>query len=201
VLSGTSTLNSSTVSGLNAGTQYSFWVRALAPAPIHTADGQYGFPGPVATVQSTTTGSGLGLNLALGKTALASSGGNPGSVTDGDYGTRWQAATVNAGEWIYVDLGSDIDVTDVKLVWEAAYANDFDIQVCPASCVAGGADTTTWARQPAYAATGTLPGPFPYYELLHMTTPVTGEFVRMRANALALPYGASLYEFEVYSAP
>jgi hypothetical protein len=201
LLSGTGTLNSSTVSGLNAGTQYSFWVRAVAPA-INVAAGQYGFPGPVATVQSTTTGSGLGANLALGKTALASSGGSPSNVTDGNYGTRWQAATINAGEWIYVDLGSDIDVTDVKLVWEAAYANNFDIQVCPASCAGGSADSTTWLWQAAYSATRTLPGPFPYYELLHLQTPITGEYVRMHANVAALPpYGASLYEFEVYSAP
>jgi hypothetical protein len=152
-------------------------------------------------VQATTTGVALGANLALGKTAVASSGGGASSVTDGNYGTRWQAATINPGEWIYVDLGSDVDVTHVKLVWEAAYATTFDIQVCPASCASGGVDTTTWAWQPAYTATRTLPGPFPYFELLPLTTPVTGEFVRMRANALALAYGASLYELEVYSAP
>ena len=53
----------------------------------------------------------------------------------------------------------------------------------------------------AYSADRTLTGPFPYFELIALTTPTTGQFVRMRATARGSIYGNSLWEMEVYSAP
>jgi len=187
------------VTGLNPGVTYSFWVRALA-----AGIGGNGFPGPAATISSKTTGTALGPNLALGKTAVASSeNGFPASnVTDGNYGTRWQS-NFDDPEWIYVNLGDGnaANITHVKLVWEAAYSKSFDIQVCAATCDDGGTAPDTWAWTTAYSADRSLAGPFPYFELIQLTNPTMGQFVRLRGNSRGTVYGHSLWEMEVYSAP
>ena len=65
-----------------------------------------------------------------------------------------------------------------------------------------GADVETWGWFTAY----TSPSPqtlsaFPYYQLVHLTTATTGQYVRMKPKTLGGAYPASIYEFEVYSAP
>ncbi|HEY4020215.1 MAG TPA: discoidin domain-containing protein, partial [Pseudonocardiaceae bacterium] len=73
-----------------------------------------------------------GTNLALGKTATASStdnsGGPPSNVVDGRLDTRWSSAYQD-NQWIQVDLGAVTTFDRVNLVWETAYASEFDIEV------------------------------------------------------------------------
>jgi hypothetical protein len=144
--------------------------------------------------------------LALNKSAVASSKqSDAAKVLDGNVTTRWQAATTANSEWIYVNLGDGNaqNITHVKLVWEAAYATSYDIQVCAATCDDDTAITAdNWAWVTAYnGPTATLSG-FPNYQLVALTTPTVGRFIRMKPKTLASSqYGASLWELEVFSQP
>ena len=72
-----------------------------------------------------------GTDLALNKTATASSvdnDGNPASnAVDGNPDSRWSSA-YNDGEWIQIDFGSAVAFDKAVLVWEQAYAMDYVIQ-------------------------------------------------------------------------
>ena len=194
---GATTLTNAPVIGLNPGTSYNFWVRT---AGIGIGGSGNGFPGTPSLVTASTTGTSLGANLAAGKTAAASSAVSPASnVTDGKYTTRWESIQHDP-EWVYVDLGASYNVTHVKLVWEGAYSQSFQIQVCAATCDDANAPADSWPWVNAYAADRLLTGGFPNFELLAVT-PTMGQFVRMRGLTRATAYGHSLYEVEVYSAP
>ena len=70
-------------------------------------------------------------NLALNKTATASSTENAGTpaadAVDGNTGTRWSSAFSDP-QWLEVDLGSAQAICQVTLKWETAYATAFQIQ-------------------------------------------------------------------------
>ncbi|MFB4279371.1 discoidin domain-containing protein [Nonomuraea sp. MTCD27] len=123
--------------------------------------------------------------LSQGKPATASSAENaafPASAAvDGDAGTRWSSAFSDP-QWIQVDLGSTVAVSQVELSWEAAYATAFQVQVS--------ANGTSWTT-------------------LHSTTTATGgnqtltvsgsgRYVRVHGTQRATQYGYSLWEFKVY---
>ena len=80
-----------------------------------------------------------GTDLALGKTATASSADNgsdqPGNAVDGNPATRWSSAYED-NQWIQVDLGSAVSFDQVVIVWELADALNYAIQVS--------SDGTTW---------------------------------------------------------
>jgi hypothetical protein len=73
-----------------------------------------------------------GTDLALGKTATASSVDNssdgPGNAVDGNPNTRWSSAYED-GQWIQVDLGSTVAFDQIVIVWEQADALNYAIQV------------------------------------------------------------------------
>jgi hypothetical protein len=182
---------------LNPGQAYTFWLRALGNGIAGP-----GLPSPWQTKSITMGGTAVGPNLAKGKTAVASSqtGDVASRVVDGNIGTRWQANATTANEWIYVDLGAGNakNLTHVKLVWEGAYAKTYELEVCSAGCGVGAPTTWTWTS--VYTSpTNTFTG-FPYFEMVQLTTPTVAQYIRMRAKTLAIGYGASLYEFEVFSA-
>lgn len=123
-------------------------------------------------------------NLALNKKAFASSSANgePGSVNDGNPGTRW-ASKGSDGEWITIDLGKDEVVNGVGLNWESAYAKAFKIQTS--------ADGQQW--QDVYSTDEGRQG-----EQKIMFPEVTARYVRMQGVERATYWGYSLYNFEVY---
>lgn len=191
-----------TVSDLNPGTPYGFWVRALGSGLNGT-----GLPSPFVTKTVTIPGNYVGPNLAIGKTAVASSATADvaSRAIDGNTGTRWQANAATANEWIYINLGDGVtaNFTHVKLVWHNAYAKTFDIEVCAANCDDTAPNNpNNWAWQLAYTTptAQTLSG-FPNYQVVPLTTAITGQFIRMKAKTLVGSAGVSLYEFEVFSAP
>ena len=200
VLNGSGTATMATVVGLNPGTAYNLWARSIG-----VGIGGNGFWGPAVMTTTSTTGAPLGTNLALGKAAkaLTEAGGNvAANVTDGKYGTRWESA-VSDPQWVYIDLGANTaaNITHVKAVWEGAYSKSFQIQICDATCDDDPlVPVDMWAWQTAYAADRTLTV-FPAFELLTLTTPAKGQFVRMNGLTRGTIYGHSLYELEVYSAP
>lgn len=126
------------------------------------------------------------LNLALGKPAKASGQENAGLVPDyafdGDYETRWGSAW-NDDEYITVDLQAVYEINRVVLYWEAARASEYLIEVSE--------DGTTW--QTVKDVTNVPTG-----KDEQSLAAVAARYVRVQGISRALPYGYSIYEFEVY---
>jgi hypothetical protein len=168
-----------TDTGLRNGTTYFYFVAAN-----NDVGGS-----PNSTEVSTTPavgggGGGGGTNIALGRPTTASSSENAGTAaanaTDGNAGTRWSSA-FNDPQWIQVDLGSTRTISQVVLLWEAAYGKAYQIQVS--------ADAVNWT---SIYSTTTGPGGT---ETLNITG--TGRYVRMYGTQRATQYGYSLWELRV----
>ncbi len=139
---------------------------------------------PATTTRTTAATCGT-TNLALNKTATASStesGAYPASdAVDGNTGTRWSSAFSDP-QWLEVDLGSSQSICGVTLNWEAAYATSFQIQTS--------ADGSNWTS--IYSTTSGTGG------TQNLTVTGTGRYIRMYGTARATAYGYSLWEFGVY---
>ncbi|OAB33034.1 chemotaxis protein [Paenibacillus glacialis] len=169
--------------GLTASTAYSYTVKAVDAAGNLSANSN----SATATTSANPT---TGTNLALGKTAVASSveasGFEASKATDGNSSTRWASNEGSNNEWIYVDLSVTQSVYQVKLNWEDAYAKGYKIQVSD--------DKTTWTD--AYTAT-TGNGAI---DDITFSTPKSGRYVRVLGVTRGTAYGYSLFDFEVYGA-
>ena len=79
-------------------------------------------------------------NLALNKPTIASSveaaGLESNLAIDGNFSTRWASESGLDPQWIYVDLQDEYNLDRVVIQWEAAYANQYQIQVS--------SDETNW---------------------------------------------------------
>ena len=101
---------------------------------------------------------------------------------DGDEGTRWSSNFADDA-WISVDLGKTYAIDKVVLNWEAAYGKAYKIQTST--------DGNNWTtvkdltNQDGREDTITF-------------NAVNARYVRMQGVTRALPYGYSIYEFEVY---
>ncbi len=125
------------------------------------------------------------VNLAVGQPVYASStndGTVAASAVDGDLSTRWGSAYSDP-QWIYVDLGTNYNITSVQLVWETAYGKAYQIQVAT--------NVGNWVT--IYSTTNGNGGT----EILTNLTGI-GRYVRMYGTQRATSYGYSLYEFEVF---
>ncbi|MDX6356084.1 MAG: hypothetical protein QOF98_2987, partial [Streptomyces sp.] len=126
-----------------------------------------------------------GTNLALGKTATASSTEStsfPASAAvDGNTGTRWSSAFSDP-QWLQVDLGATHTISSVNLNWEAAYGKSFTIQTST--------NGTTWTT--IYSTTTGTGG--------NQTLSVSGSgrYIRVNGTARGTAYGYSLWELGVY---
>ena len=126
-------------------------------------------------------------NLALGRPAASSSnepyGTGPEAAFDGEAGTRWASAGGIDPQWIRVDLGKSEPISRVELMWESAFATDYQIQVSD--------DAVHWTdiyqTTQGHGGTEDLTG-------LHGQ----GRYVRVYGTKRATSYGYSLYEFKVY---
>jgi beta-glucosidase-like glycosyl hydrolase len=102
-------------------------------------------------------------------------------ATDGDPGTRWSSAAGDP-QWLEVDLGAQQQICSIGILWEAAYASAFQVQVST--------DNNTWTT--IYSTTTGAGG--------NETFPVsvTARYVRMYGTARATQFGYSIFEFDVY---
>jgi hypothetical protein len=126
-------------------------------------------------------------NIAKGKTASASTtqSGNPASAAvDGNMNTRWSSLDSDP-QWIKVDLGATYNLIGAKIVWEAAFAKKFSIDVS--------SDDENWN---AVYNTITGTGGTSSYSFN-----ATARYIRMystQRNNQSQWWGNSIYEFEVY---
>ncbi|NUR73781.1 MAG: hypothetical protein HOU81_23455 [Hamadaea sp.] len=130
-----------------------------------------------------------GTNVALGKTATASSyqptGTNgpqlPSYAVDGNWTTRWASEWV-ATAWFQVDLGLVTAINHVELAWESAYAKAYQVQVST--------DGSTWTT--VYSTTSGDGG----FDEISLNA--SARYVRVNGTERATTYGYSLWEFGVY---
>ncbi|HEY9167605.1 MAG TPA: glycoside hydrolase family 3 C-terminal domain-containing protein [Candidatus Kryptonia bacterium] len=127
------------------------------------------------------------VNVALNKTATASSVESssypPSYAVDGNSGTRW-SSQFSDPQWLKVDLGVVYDIDQVSIMWEAAYAKEFEILVST--------DGTSWqVAQHVTDGTGGL-------DVLTLST--RARFVEMYGIQRATEWGYSIYEFGIYTA-
>ncbi len=70
--------------------------------------------------------------LSKNKKVVASSvqGANGAAfAVDGAADTRWESEHGSDSEWIYIDLGESVEFSGVSIEWEAAYANQYSIEL------------------------------------------------------------------------
>jgi beta-glucosidase len=102
-------------------------------------------------------------------------------ATDGNPGSRWSSAASDP-QWLEVDLGSQQQICSVGILWEAAYATAFQIQVSN--------DNSNWTT--VYSTTTGTGG--------SQTFPIstTARYIRMYGTARGTQFGYSIFEFDVY---
>jgi beta-glucanase (GH16 family) len=103
------------------------------------------------------------------------------AAVDGNAGTRWSSAFADP-QWIQVDLGQAVAVSQLVLNWETSYATAFTVQTST--------NGTSWTN--IYSTTTGTGG--------NQTIPVTGNgrYVRLTGTQRATQWGYSLWEFQVY---
>ncbi|GAA2825498.1 discoidin domain-containing protein [Crossiella cryophila] len=126
--------------------------------------------------------------LAVNPAAATASGQEnpdfgPAKAIDNNPGTRWSS---NAAEdaWLRIDLGATIRISQVQLVWEAAYGRRYALEVS--------GDGSDW--RPFYtenAGTGGTTNVHTY------PREVVGRHLRLRGIERATPYGYSLFSVTV----
>ena len=124
-------------------------------------------------------------NLALNRPVSVSSVADStqaANAVDGNLNTRWGSAYSDP-QWIYVDLGTNYNITSVGLVWESAYGKAYQIQVST--------NATAWTT--IYSTTNGAGGT----EYLTGLSGV-GRYVRMYGTQRGTIYGYSLWEFQVF---
>jgi len=130
------------------------------------------------------------VNLALGKPATASGAEGDGTsaakAVDGNLTTRW-SSRFQDNEWIAVDLGTCYRLTTVRLLWEAAYATAYDIQL------SDDGEQYTTAKSVTGAKGGTQE-----IDIRRGGEAVEARYVRILCRTRNTGYGSSLWELEVY---
>ena len=135
------------------------------------------FPLPVVPVTTS-------LNLALGKSAKSSGGGNTETLSnDGDLTTRWFSAVAD-NQWWEVDLGSSKSISRIDIKWEGAYATDYEIQVS--------GDDVSFTK--VFSTTSGVGG-----NVSHPFTSTNARYVKILLNKrIESMWAFSFWEFEVY---
>ena len=139
----------------------------------------------VSLMPTLPTGAAPGENIAIGKIATSSTVEGAfiaSNAVDGNTGSRW-ASEFGQPHWIQIDLGTEYTINRVVLNWEAAYGKSYQIQVSN--------DASNWTD--VYTTTT---GDGGIDDISFAAT--TARYVRMYGTERGLPYGFSLWEFEVY---
>ncbi len=152
-------------------------------------------------------------NVALGKTAVADSSEantlGADKAVDGDTtskSSRWASAvdaTASADggpHWIYVDLGAEYDVKNIRIYWEMRKANGYHVDLATGD-TAPGVDSSDWKT--VYSNEGR---PDSKTQTIELETVQKARYVRLYVehNTYDDPDGGtswgnmSIYELEVY---
>ena len=130
-------------------------------------------------------------NLALNNPCTASSFENEaampaGNATDGSVSSRWSSSSED-DQWLQVDLGEQAGIYKVRILWEAAYASEYRVEL-----------RDTADGDVTYSMTGT--GAAGQWTELKLGDHF-GRYLRVVGVRRATQYGMSFYEMEVYGKP
>ncbi|MER7167413.1 discoidin domain-containing protein, partial [Micromonospora sp. NPDC000207] len=160
-------------------------VRPTTRPPADTATQKPASPKPSVMPGQVNSS---GRNLALNGTASASSVEvnavwDARYAIDGDSDSRWSSSFQSDPQWLSVDLGAVWQVTEVRLMWERAYATAYRVEVST--------DGRNWTV--VYRTTAGSGG------TVTIAVPRTpARYVRMVGTARVMQgYGYSLHEFEI----
>jgi beta-glucosidase len=123
-------------------------------------------------------------NLAIGKTASASSG-NASLAVDDNVGSRWESEAGVDPQWLMVDLGDVYQVSDMIILWETANASNYTVEISN--------DATNWS--PVITNTEMAEGP--RTDRMYGVD-VTGRYVRITGSERNTQYGYSIFEWKIF---
>ncbi len=126
-----------------------------------------------------------------------------GNVLAGGNDSRW-SSNFSDDEWIYIDLGEDMYISRAGIVWENSFASEYEIQIATDGCamtqhkgVYAGTERTV--DVPAeWITVGRVSQTERTADEVTTVVGARGRYVRMHGLRRALPYGFSIYEFNVY---
>lgn len=141
--------------------------------------------------------------LSLGGAVMASSAENagtmPSGLNDGNTSTRWGSAH-NDDEWVVVDLGEDCFISRVSILWEAAYASHYKLQVAPDGCSL----VSVPVNYAGQSSSVSVPAESVWTDVADVRISAAGErsdrinasgrYLRMKGLERATAYGYSIYE-------
>jgi len=117
---------------------------------------------------------------------------------DGDFSTRWASDLHASTAWIYVDFGSPVFVEEVDVIWEAACASDYDIDVSSDATNWTTLKTVTGNSVGTAAKTPPIGGWAAPEALRYAGLSGRGQYVRINATTRCLAtYGYSIWEMRV----
>jgi hypothetical protein len=143
----------------------------------------------LAFITSTTISA---QNLAIGGTAIATSGNASLAIDDNAGTTRWESDKSDPQTW-QVDLGQAKDFNTIQIVWEGAYAKTFTIE---AGNDLGADGFLTGGTKVASVTDQTLSG-FPYTQTLTLPNTTNARYIKFNGLARGTVYGYSFWEFRV----
>jgi len=123
----------------------------------------------------------IALNKPITTSSLESTSYPATAANDGNLSTRW-SSSFSDPQWLKIDLQNTYELTGARIVWEAAAAKSFKIQVSN--------DGVNWSD--VYSTTSGNGGTDDF------SFTVTARYIRMYSTARTTIYGNSIYEFEVW---
>ena len=132
-------------------------------------------------------------NLALNKTAIATSG-TATAGNNGSQGDRWESVHSDPQTW-QVDLGSSQTFNAIVIYWEGAYGKTFTIEA--GNDVDGETGYLIGGTTIASVTGQTLAG-FPYKQVIPVSS-TTARYIKFKGIERGTQWGYSFWEFEVYN--
>jgi hypothetical protein len=123
------------------------------------------------------------------------------SAIDGLLMTRWESVDAVDPQWLDVDFGVPVFIDEVDILWEAACAKDYDLEVSM--------DEATWTSVPNGSVTentlaanppGDPPVPPTDWSAAVVTKPLAavGRYLRITGTMRCTIYGYSIWEMRAY---
>jgi hypothetical protein len=132
-------------------------------------------------VSVTVGAANIALNKPITTSSLESISYPATAANDGNLDTRW-SSSFSDPQWLQIDLQNTYELTGARIIWEAAAAKNYQIQVSD--------DGVNWTS--VYSTTSGNGGTD------NFTFTATARYIRMYSTARTTIYGNSIYEFEVW---
>lgn len=140
---------------------------------------------------------------AVAASSAENGGTLPAGAVDGDEQVRWGSRHTDS-EWLVLDLGEECLVSRIDILWEAAFASKYDIQLAPD----GAALETMTVDYGGQQTQITVPAENAWTTALSETASgaghrasvinASGRYIRIKGVERGSAYGYSIYEINVY---